>query len=140
MILQKGVNKFKASFLEDKKSTHVYLEKLSTMTKPYDLPPRLVVLVGPKRSMWSSCKGLEVETQFFYLKEIFLCFPLTHASHNLFRSKDNLGNLTTRLFWQSLDMTYMLAWPSLLCYSQLSSSFLAIRHTLLEDKSFKCTT
>ena len=37
-------------------STHVYLEKSSTMTIMYLFPPRLSVLVGPIRSMWRSSK------------------------------------------------------------------------------------
>ena len=67
--------------------THVNLEKSSTMTSPYLLPPKLVVLVGPKRSRCNNSSGLDVDTTFLDLKDFLVCLPNWHALQILSSSK-----------------------------------------------------
>ena len=50
------------------------------MTRPYLCPERDTV--GPNRSWNRSSKGLEVETKFLALKELFTCFPFWQASES----------------------------------------------------------
>jgi hypothetical protein len=45
------------------------------MTKPYFLPLREADFTGPKRSIFKSSKGLEVEITLFALKEVFENLP-----------------------------------------------------------------
>ena len=60
--------------------TYVNLENSSTMTKPYFLPPRLAVLVGPKRSRCKSSSSLVVETTFLLWREFLVYLPLWQNS------------------------------------------------------------
>ena len=62
-----------------KNKTHVNLEKSSTTTKPYLLPPKLVILMDPKRSKCSSSSDLDVDAIFLDLKDFLVCFPNWHA-------------------------------------------------------------
>src|ERR1051325_8435916 len=48
----------KASLFCTRNKVQEYLEKSSTITKAYTLPPKLFVLDGPKRSMCNNCSGL----------------------------------------------------------------------------------
>ena len=63
-----------APLLYSKNNVHVNLENNYCIL----FIPRLMVLEGPNKFMWSSSRGLEVKT-FFSLKECFICFPFWHA-------------------------------------------------------------
>ena len=55
------------------------------------MPPKLIVLDGPNKSIWSNSRGFVVETTFLLWKEFLICFPLSHASQNLFSQTWVLG-------------------------------------------------
>ena len=94
-----------SSFIKDenvsslcaKNETYVNLEKSFTMTSPYLLPPKLI-LVGPKRSRCNNSSGLDVDTIFLDLKDFFVCFPNWHASQILSLLKFIYGIPTIRSF------------------------------------------
>ena len=101
------------------------------MTKAYLLPPRLDAEIGPHKSLWINCKSLEVLNWFLGLKLLFICFPSWHAIHTL-----SLMNLIWGIpLTSSLDeiwvISFMLAWPNLLCQSQ-ASSFKIEKHISLQ--------
>src|ERR1043165_5531951 len=86
----------KASLFCTRNNVQEYLEKSSTITKAYTLPPKLFVLDGPKRSMCNNCSGLVVDTTFLDLKDDFVCFPFWQASQSLSLTKFLLGKQMTR--------------------------------------------
>ena len=88
------------------------LEKSSTITKPYDFPLRLAVLVDPNKSRKSNSRGREDETIFFALKDERVYLPLIHTSQILSEEKFTLGRPFTRSCCESLDMTPKLACPN----------------------------
>ena len=53
-FLAKTTNWSNVSSFEDKKIVHENLEKSSTMTRVYKLPPKLFTHAGPTKSIWSS--------------------------------------------------------------------------------------
>ena len=59
------INDENVSSLCAKNEIHVNLEKSSRTTNPYLLPPKLVILVGPKRPRCNNSSGLDVDTIFF---------------------------------------------------------------------------
>ena len=86
----KLLNSEYASFFVCRKSVQVYLEKLSTTTRPYRFPPRLIVLEGPKRSMCKITKGFEVET-IFQRKIFSSLFPPLRCFIDMFFFKFEFG-------------------------------------------------
>jgi len=60
--------------------TNVYLEKSSTRTKMKQLPLRLLILVGPNKSMWINSNGLDIMIFLIALKEALVCFSIWHTS------------------------------------------------------------
>ena len=65
-----------ASSLWIRNITHVNLEKSSTITRPYFLLLRLVVLVGPNRSRCKNSSDLVVDTTLLLWKELLAYLPL----------------------------------------------------------------
>jgi len=53
------------------------------MTNPYLLPYIDAVLTGPNKSIWSSSKGLEVETMSLVLKEVLTIFHFWQAQQSV---------------------------------------------------------
>src|ERR1044072_9994273 len=92
------------------------------MTKQYRFSEKLVVLIGPNKSICSSSSGLLVLTKFFDLKELFSCLPCKKAEHLMPDLKDNFGRPRTKSCLTILVMVYKEACPSFLCQSHLSSS------------------
>ena len=68
------------------------------MTKPYFLPPKLAVLVGPNRSTCKSSSGLVVETTFLLWKELLVYLPLRQNSQDESFSKLILDKPLTNSF------------------------------------------
>ena len=79
ILLRSAIKEENVSSLCAKNETHVNLEKSSTITKPYLLPPKLVVLVDPKRPRCNNSSGLDVDTMFLDLKDFLVCFSNWHA-------------------------------------------------------------
>ena len=79
------------SSLRIKNINHVNLGKSSKMTRLYFLPPKLTVLVGPKRLRCKSSSGLVVETTLLLWKELSVCLPLWQNSQIESLSKLILG-------------------------------------------------
>ena len=138
-FLHHALNFIKSSFLHERKSTQVNLEKSSTITKPYDFPLRLAVLVGPNRSRKSNSRGQEDETIFFALNDERVCLPLAHALQILSKMNFTLGNLFTRSCRESLDMTPKLACPNRRCHNHSASHESATKHKPSEDMFSKST-
>ena len=90
------------------KKIYVKREKSLIITKLYHFPPKLVVLVGPNKSMCNNYNGLEVETISLDLNDTFVCLPSWHASQILSFSKFNLGKLVTNSFLISFESECML--------------------------------
>ena len=93
-----------------------------------------MVLKGPNKSMSSNSSGLEVETTFIGLKELFFFFfflPFWHASHNLSFSNLSLGSPTTSSFDAILLRWCIWIWANLLCHNQ-DSSFLVSKQFMLD--------
>src|ERR1044072_6281404 len=90
------LNALNASLFCTRKKVQVYLEKSSTITKAYTLPPKLLVLDGPNKSICNNCSGLVVDTTFLDLKVDFVCFPFWQASQSLSLTNFILGNPITR--------------------------------------------
>ena len=73
------MNDENASSICARNEIKVNLEKSSTTTSPYFLPPKLVILVGPNKSKCNNSRSLDVDTTFFDLKDFLVCFPNWHA-------------------------------------------------------------
>ena len=71
----------RASDLDRRRMTQVYLVKLSTTTIMYLLPPRDSVLVGPIRSKCRSSNGLDVVDVWVLGCLAFVYFPSWHGPH-----------------------------------------------------------
>ena len=91
------------------------------------MPRRLLTLTGPIRSMWSNSSGLEVDTCFLYLNDVFVCFPFWQASQMVSCSNLKLGMPITKSFLTSFSNWVKFTWANRLCQSQQFSSF-EIRH------------
>ena len=74
ILLRSFIKDGNVSSLFAKNETQVNLEKSSITTTPYLLSPKLVDLVGPKRSRCNSSSGLDVDTTFLDLKDLLVCF------------------------------------------------------------------
>jgi len=77
----------------------------------------LIVLENPNKSMWSSLRGLVVETKVFYLKEFLVCLTFWHASQILSLSDLSLGKSITRSLDTILFKWYMWIWAISLCHN-----------------------
>ena len=84
-------------------------------------------VVHCSRSICNNWSGLDVETTFFGLKELFIYLPNWHASQSLSFSYLIVGSPLIRSFLVNLDNKVILACLSLLCQSQLSSC-ITLRH------------
>ena len=64
------MNACMASFLCERKTTNVNHEKSSTITYAYYLAYRLMVDVGPNKSICNSLSGLKIESMPLLLKDV----------------------------------------------------------------------
>ena len=76
-------------------STQEYLEKSSTTTMMYLLPPKLSVLVGPIKSTWSNSKGRDVAITFTLGWLDLVSFPIWRGPQTIFSTFQNFGKPTT---------------------------------------------
>ncbi|KAJ0495608.1 hypothetical protein HanIR_Chr12g0610831 [Helianthus annuus] len=113
-MIRSGVSLF---FL--KNSTHVYLEKSSTITSMYFFPEKLSVLMGPHKSMCKSSKFCVIEDSEIDLCELLLDFPISQASQILSFLEDIKGNPFTKPLLASLFRFLKFNWANLLCHNQL---------------------
>lgn len=72
------------------------------MTKPYFFPFTEAFLTSPNRSMCKSSRGLEMETTFLALKEVW------HASQREYEAKFKIERPLTKLILLSLEILLML--------------------------------
>ena len=98
------MNDENVSSLCAKNEIHVNLEKSSTTTSPYLLSPKLVILVGPKRSRCNKSSGPDVDITFLDLKDFFIYFSNWHASQILSSLKPMCEIPTTKSFLISLSI------------------------------------
>ena len=80
-----------------KKYVHVNLEKSSTQTKMYLVPPKLSVCIGPTRSMWRSFRGSLVERYLPFLCMLLVCFPCWQGPQTPLAFFPSLGRPRTQL-------------------------------------------
>ena len=109
----------KTSSLCSKKKTYVNLEKSSTKTKIKWLSLRLLVLVGPNKSMWINSKGLIVMTSLIVLKKDLVCFSSWHASQMRSFLNCKLGMPFTDSLELIQDRWSNKIWHNLLSINQL---------------------
>ena len=74
------------------------------ITRSYFFPPRLMVLVGLKRSIWINSSVLEVDTIFLYINEFLVYFFSWHASQILSSSMLKLEIPLTKPLLINLDI------------------------------------
>ena len=110
------------------------------MTNPKHFPPRLVVLIGPNRSIWRSSKGFEVVTTVFDLKELLVCFPLAQGLQTPSNFPLTFGRPSTRLFFCNFLMPSKLQCPSRLCHNSVDLSLLAARQMFCSLSSSRLST
>lgn len=83
-FLQSFENIFNVSSLVEKKDRQVNLEISSPTRRAYLLPPRLRDLVGLKRSIYNSSKGLEDEMWFLGWNKLFVAYPFIRVTNFVF--------------------------------------------------------
>ena len=67
------------------------LEKLSTKIKINRLPLRVLILIGPNKSICINSKGLDIMISLIDLKEDLVCFSSWHASQMRSFSNSKVG-------------------------------------------------
>ena len=105
-----------ASDLFLRKSTHVYLEKSSTMTKMYFFPAMLSGVIGPMRSMCTSSSiPLDLISE-ICLCWTFTCLPWQHPPHtvSVCFSSSGIPLTTSALIKRVRPLVFIC--PSFLCH------------------------
>jgi len=98
------------------------------MTNPYLLLYIDEALTGPNKSIWSSPKGLEVETMSLVLKDDLTIFPFWHAPQGAYEWQSMSGKPLTSCNLLSLEINLQLACHNLLCHNHCIS-FTHIKQT-----------
>ena len=122
ILFEKILKASQASFLWIRNITQVNMEKSSPMTRSYFLPSRLVVLVGPKRSICKSLSDLVVETTFLLWKVLLVYLSLWQYSQVKSLTKLILIKPLTSSFWEISEINFRWAWSSFLCHNHFSST------------------